>query len=170
MTRPARRRAPGTPQAAPGRADDARPGGSPAPAPGAILGDVGGLPGRRWTIEIDDYHPIRLNQLIGCHWATVRRRKDSVYRTLRWRSLDIPRAAGRRRVTLRLTLGPRQRAGDPDAYWKALLDACVRLGLLVDDSRTWVELAPVEFERGERKRTVIELEDIPAAGPRPAGA
>ena len=37
----------------------------------------------------------------------------------------IPRATGRRRVSLHIVLAPRQRAGDPDAFWKSTLDALV---------------------------------------------
>ena len=42
----------------------------------------------------------------------------------------IPPATGRRRVSLVLTLAPRQRGGDPDAYWKSTLDALTACGLL----------------------------------------
>ena len=65
-------------------------------------------------------------------------------------------------MSLEITLAPRQRAGDPDAYWKSLLDALVRARLLVDDRRQYVELGAVTFARGKAKRTVVTLEDLPA--------
>jgi hypothetical protein len=59
-----------------------------------------------------------------------------------------------------LTLGPRQRGGDPDAYFKSVLDALVRAGLLIDDNRQGAELGDVTFARGLARRTEIVLEDV----------
>lgn len=72
----------------------------------------------------------------------------------------VPKAAGKRRVKLTIVLGPRQRGGDPDAYWKSTLDALARAGLILDDNRQGVELASVAYERGTRKATVIGLTDV----------
>lgn len=111
---------------------------------------------------IDDWHPCRLNKLVGCHWATAARRKRSdrhmvgVYAKI----ARLPKATGPRRIRLRIVLAPGQRAGDPDAYWKSLLDALVHVGLLLDDNRQHVELAPVAFGRADKRRTEIILEDI----------
>lgn len=120
---------------------------------------------KAWTISLPGWHPTRINQMIGRHFAVVAKlkRRDRVNLESMSFHLGIPPAIGKRRVTLKITLGPRQRAADPDAYWKSLLDACVRLKLLVDDNRQGVELAPVEFERGSKKGSVIVLEDIGAA-------
>ena len=82
----------------------------------------------------------------------------------------IPRAEGRRRVSLRLTLGPRNRPRDVDSSWKAALDACVRCGALVDDSPAWCELGTFEAVRGPEPATAIVLEDLGPgvqAAPRP---
>jgi hypothetical protein len=54
----------------------------------------------------------------------------------------IPRAAGRRRVSLVITLAPGRRAPDPDVVWKSLLDALTACGLLVDDSARWGRTRP----------------------------
>jgi hypothetical protein len=59
-----------------------------------------------------------------------------------------------------LTLAPRQRACDPDAFWKSTLDALVHAGLLVDDNRQGCELGEVRFDRGTARRTVIVLADL----------
>lgn len=73
----------------------------------------------------------------------------------------VPKAAGRRRVSLLVVLGPRQRGADPDAYFKALGDALVSAGAVVDDSRHWIEWGPVTYERGAEPGCVLTLEDIP---------
>jgi hypothetical protein len=114
------------------------------------------------VLTIDGWHPARLNQWDGHHWRVRSRlkKKDRELVSLYAYLAGIPRATGRRRVSLRLTLAPRQRAGDPDAYWKSTLDALVHAGLLVDDNRQSVELGEVTFERGSIRRTAIVLEDV----------
>jgi Holliday junction resolvase RusA-like endonuclease len=77
------------------------------------------------------------------------------------KAADVPTATGRRRVSLLLTLSPRQRGGDPDAYWKAVLDALVHARLLTDDNRQGVELGDVEYERASARATTILLQDLP---------
>lgn len=116
---------------------------------------------RVWQVHIPDFHPARLNQLLGHHYRRGRlKRDDAMLVAHHLVQARVPRATGKRRVSLRLTLAPRQRAGDPDAYWKSLLDALVRCGALVDDNRHWCELGPVTFERGTRLETVIILEEV----------
>lgn len=115
-----------------------------------------------WRITIPEWHPTRLNHMIGCHWAKGHRLKKADRTAISawtW-GLHIPPATGPRRVRLTITLGPHQRAGDPDAYWKSLLDALVHCKLLVDDNRQHVRLDPIEFTRGKSPETTIELEDI----------
>ena len=85
--------------------------------------------------------------------------RDMVTILARYRD-GIPPAACKRRVTLTIVLGPRQRGADPDAYQTATADALKSAGLLRDDSRRWVEWAPLRYERGEAPACVIELEDI----------
>lgn len=73
---------------------------------------------------------------------------------------QIPRATGKRRVTITVILGPRQRGADPDAFFKSTGDALKHAGLLMDDDRHGVEWAPVQYERGEHPACRITLEDI----------
>ena len=121
-----------------------------------------GLAGR-WVVTMLGYHPPTINMLIGRGWRTI----HSIKRRDRKRIGDemalagIPRATGKRRVTLEIILAPRQRSPDPDAFWKVLLDSLVSCGALKDDNRQWVELAPVEIGRGKRRATVLTLEDVP---------
>ncbi|HYT93653.1 MAG TPA: hypothetical protein VEL76_33350 [Gemmataceae bacterium] len=117
-----------------------------------------------FTLTIPDWNPTPLNKLLG-HWARRHRLKrgDADLVMFYSRLQGIPAATGRRRVSLRVTLGPRQRAPDPDALWKSTLDALVRTGLLLNDDRFDVELGSVEFERGPARATAILLEDMPLA-------
>lgn len=121
-------------------------------------------PGWRAVIEIPRWHPARLNQLLNSHWGLRSKLKKQDRAIVAghaggFRSMAT-KATGRRRVSLVITLAPRQRGGDPDAYWKSLLDALVKNGLLIDDSRTWCELGPVEYRRGAEMATTIILEDV----------
>jgi hypothetical protein len=114
-----------------------------------------------YRLTVPDWHPAKLNQLLG-HWAQRHRLKRGD-RQLVWyyaRLAGIPPAVLPRRVSLRITLGPRERAGDPDSYWKSLLDSLVHCGLLLDDNRQGVELGTVEFHRGQERATEITLEDL----------
>lgn len=145
-------------------------------APGAEPGDGGpggeGVPARlghdthpehRWFVRIDNWHPCRLNELIHAHWAKAARKKriDRDILALAVAGAGVPAARGKRRVGLEITLGPRRRAADPDAYWKGLLDGLVHCGALVNDSPAWVELLPVQYLRGGRNATVLFLADVP---------
>jgi hypothetical protein len=115
----------------------------------------------RHILEIPGWHPTRLNNLFG-HWVRCHRLKKADRETvgLYARMVGIPRAKGKRRVSLVLTLAPRQRAADPDAWWKSVLDALVQAGLLVDDNRQGCELGSVTFRRGRQRATTIILEDV----------
>lgn len=115
-----------------------------------------------WRITIPHWHPTRINRMLGRHWSFGYRRKtlDKTVVAAWTFGRDIPAATGPRRVHLVLTLGKGQRAGDPDAYWKSLLDALVHCRLLVDDNRQHVTLDPIEFVRGKSPETTIVLEDI----------
>jgi hypothetical protein len=119
-----------------------------------------GLATDRWEFFVPNWHPTRLNVLLGKHHIEAWRLKQTDKALVLFHSAGkVPKAKVRRRVTLRIVLGPRQRCGDTDAYWKSALDALVANYLLVDDNRTWVELMPVQFERGSTG-TWIFLEDI----------
>jgi hypothetical protein len=116
---------------------------------------------RRHVLTIPGWLPTRLNQLLG-NWRKAARLKrgDRELVTYYARQAGIPPATGPRRVALRLTLAPRQRAADPDAFWKSSLDALVHAGLLLDDNRQGVELGSVTFTRGPARATTIVLENL----------
>ncbi len=115
------------------------------------------------AIVIPNWHPPTCNQLFrGRLKMRIRLGKDARemigYYALK---AQVPHATGKRRVTLWIILGPRQRGSDVDAYWKATLDALKAARLIVDDSRQWCELAPVQFDYADEKRTEIVLEEKP---------
>jgi Holliday junction resolvase RusA-like endonuclease len=80
---------------------------------------------------------------------------------------NIPKAQGKRRVSLHIILDKGQRAPDPDAFFKSLCDALVHAEMLVDDNRQHVELAPVTFSRDWQhwgtRITLLDLEPPPRA-------
>jgi hypothetical protein len=75
----------------------------------------------------------------------------------------IPRATGRRRVTLSVTWGPGERSIDPDNLNKCLGDSLKTAGAIRGDSYRWVTWGEAVYRRGPTARTVVVLEDVPAA-------
>ena len=117
-----------------------------------------------WTITIPDFIPARVNQLYSGHWAKRLRLKAADAEMIAGyaRKAQIPKATGRRQVHLELTLTPRMRGTDKDAFWKSVLDSLVHCEMLVDDNAKYCEPATVQFTRGPKKQTVILLEDLEA--------
>ncbi len=105
-----------------------------------------------------------LNQVRGRHWSSEAKAKKELGTRLRLCAIDqrTPQATCRRSVSLTVTLGPRRKQPDADAYDKILLDALVRCGLLLDDSaRGLVGRVEIAFERGSSDETIITLTDVP---------
>lgn len=111
------------------------------------------------TMEIPNWHPARLNQLLG-NWRKAGRLKRADREILTLYSRYKKTATGKRRVSLAIVLGPRQRGGDPDCWWKSTLDGLKHAGMILDDSKERVELGSVTYERGSQKATRITLEDL----------
>lgn len=111
-----------------------------------------------YKIEIEDWHPAKVNSWDGRHWRVKHRIKKSDREMIFWYSRHIPPATSKRTVTLEIVLGKGERGGDPDSYWKSLLDALKASLAIKDDSKEWVELMPVTYSRGQKK-TIITLEE-----------
>lgn len=113
-------------------------------------------------IPIKRWRPASLNQLMSGHWRAKHRLKLADRELVGMYAVQagVPKAEGKRRVSLEIVLQGRQQEADPDAYWKSLLDALVYAGLLVDDSREWCELGAVTYSRGDEGSTTIVLEDV----------
>lgn len=75
--------------------------------------------------------------------------------------LKVPKATGKRRVSLIWTLGKGGKRVDEDNTQKSILDALVACGLLRDDSAKWLEWGGVTFNRAATKALTIILEDLP---------
>ena len=113
-------------------------------------------------LVLPGWHPTPLNRLLRGHWGRGAALKKADRERVFWesRAQAIPKASGQRRVSLVLTLGPRQRGCDVDAYWKSLLDALTFARLIVDDGPRWCEIGEVTYERGECRGCVVILEDV----------
>jgi len=114
------------------------------------------------TLEIPGWHPQRLNVLMTCHWRKRGRLRVADDAMVKVAALNagIPKATVKRRVKITIVLGKGQRAGDRDAYFKSTLDSLKNAGMIVDDSRQWIDLEPIAFERAAEMATRIELEDL----------
>ncbi len=115
-----------------------------------------------YRLVIPNWHPVRKNQLLSRHPMTRSKLKQIDYNMIAGYCVlnRIPVATGPREVSLLIVLGPGQRGGDVDAYSSSVLDALVNAKMLIDDSRRWARLLPVDFERGVGRATVITLEEL----------
>jgi Holliday junction resolvase RusA-like endonuclease len=114
-----------------------------------------------FTLDIPTWHPTPLNKLMKGHWSNGHQLKKVDRAMVAAYASGIPKAKGRRRVSLHIILNKGQRAPDPDAFFKSLCDALVHAGALVDDNCQYVELAPVTFSRDPQAwGSVIRLEDL----------
>lgn len=116
-------------------------------------------------MRIPHWHPTPLNRLMRMHWAERARINTSEIALISAYAdiAAVPRKCKtRQRVQMTIFLKPRQRACDPDAQLKNVLDALKRYGAIVDDSRTWLDLAPVQYERGSKDAwgTLIEIQRV----------
>ncbi len=113
-------------------------------------------------LRIENWQPTPVNKLLNCHWATAGRRKKVDKNLICAYCLKnrVPIAQGPREVNLLITLSPKQRACDPDAYWKSTLDALVHARMLIDDNRQYRRRGTIEFDQGPERATLIELVDL----------
>lgn len=113
-------------------------------------------------LTIDRWRPPSLNETLRKHWSKRARPIRQAADLLAAEAIfqGVPKAKGKRRVSLAIVLSGNQRPYDRDNAWKLLLDSCVKAGLLVDDSPEWCETGDVAYERGKTTRTTITFEDI----------
>ena len=111
-----------------------------------------------YTIIIPNWHPTRLNLLLGNKFAAARFKRSDREIVAHY-CKGTPKALGKRLVGRTIVLGKGQHGADVDAYDKSLLDALVHAGMLKDDSRKWVEISPVQYDRGAMQ-TILTLEDL----------
>jgi hypothetical protein len=117
----------------------------------------------RWEVHIPWWRPAALNELLkGGPWGAAWLKKNDLSHVCvfaHWH--HVPRATGKRRISLKIVLPPKQRRWDIDALQKSTLDACVTAGMLKDDGPKWAEWGGVEYTRGKSLSTTIVIEDLP---------
>jgi hypothetical protein len=72
----------------------------------------------------------------------------------------VPKAKGKRKVSIHIILGYRQVGADPDCWFKSCNDALSSCGALTKDNRFGVELGPVTYGKGKEPACVLTLEDV----------
>ncbi len=110
---------------------------------------------------IPNWRPVSLNEIVGRNKYAIHRIKKNDREMVGTYAANcvIPKATGKRRVSLEIVLGPRQRQHDPDALFKVLLDSLKQCRRLVDDSPKWCELGAVTYRRDGEPGTTIVLTD-----------
>lgn len=121
-----------------------------------------GPPGR-WEVTILGWHPAPLNQLLGNRFKRHRlKTADALMLGSHLKSAGVHAAAGRRKVRYTLVFAKGQRACDPDAYDKSLLDALQTCRAITNDNIQAVDADKPDFERPgvSRHATRIIIEDL----------
>src|SRR5262249_2531686 len=121
-----------------------------------------------YTLMVPTWYPPLCNRWRGRHWSVAHRLRKQAVALLGVYALQqhVPRATGRRRVSVEIVLAPRQRQPDCDAYDKLLLDSLGAVGLLVDDREPGLAArVEVTFRRGQADDwgTVLYLTDVEEA-------
>jgi hypothetical protein len=113
-------------------------------------------------ITIPYWRPAALNTLMRSHWSTSGKLKKSDANIISAYAFcaGIPKATGKRRVSLEITLTGLQRQTDPDSYQKSTLDGLVKCGMLLEDNAASVEWGGVSYDRIGEAKTTIVLEDL----------
>jgi len=119
------------------------------------------------SLWIPGWHPTPLNKLLESHWAVAARLKakdrEAIHAAAYAAGLtDRNKPLVKRRVDLHLVLAKGQRAVDPDASWKSVLDALVACEQLMNDSHRWCVQGRVDYSRSMTglTGTLIVLEDL----------
>lgn len=115
-------------------------------------------PDTDYAIIIPGWHPTPLNKILRSRWDAARL-KRSDREIIAHYGKDVPKAKGRRKVDFAIILKKGQRACDPDAYYKSLLDGLVCAHLLKNDSRRWCRIEQPTFWRGDAMSTQIFLRE-----------
>lgn len=117
------------------------------------------------VMTIHGWVPARINQILRRGGSKLKKRNRQRI-AAEQRFNPIPEATTRRKVTIEITWAKGDQSGDPDAYYKATLDALKHAKLLKDDTNRWVELVhPIYLpanprHRTDKRMTRIILEDL----------
>ena len=115
-------------------------------------------------LYLPNYTPTSVNKLLSMHWGSRGKvKRGDMDIIAHFASVQkLPRATGRRKVTIRVVWPRGARMPDPDNIKKVLLDGFVAASLLVDDSIKWCQVEPIEYFRhaGEVREVFAIFEDI----------
>jgi hypothetical protein len=118
------------------------------------------IPETQHSFHIPNYQPITVNRLLSTDPRRRSKLKQGDYELIAYFGQDVPKARGKRRVSLQIELGPRKKGPDPEAIWKVINDGLSKCGLLLDDRKETVELGPVTYIRAAKSGVTITLEDL----------
>jgi hypothetical protein len=120
---------------------------------------------RIW-IPILGWRPAAVNEFKSVKAKIHLKQRDRAIVCEAARLSGLPKATGKRQLSIFLRVPKGQRRWDEDAFWKSTQDACVHAGLLVNDSPVWMRLGTMKYdpERGPLRTTLI-LEDLPSGTP-----
>lgn len=96
------------------------------------------------------------------HWGSRTRLKSADREQIgtALKVYGVPKADGKRKVSILIVLPKGKRACDPDALHKSLLDALVQSGGLVNDSKDWMSFTEPVFAKGPYLCSFITLQDM----------
>ena len=114
-----------------------------------------------WQFSLSEL-PGNFNEFAGRHWSVKNRVKNRTRCAVGVACFadGVPRATGRRRVSIALELPAGRTAPDHDNLLKTLWDALTACGAIVDDSPEWIEGGGYTIEIGEKVLTVVTLEKV----------
>jgi hypothetical protein len=121
------------------------------------------------VLRLYRWHPVRLNQVRGRHWAKEAKAKKAQALILycEAKKQNVPQATGRRSVILHVYgWGDGGQLPDVDAFDKILLDSLKQAGLITNDDAKGVKgRVDVVVARSHEPRTVLYLTEEPDYAP-----
>jgi hypothetical protein len=114
-----------------------------------------------YRLVIHDWLPCKNKRLEAAPWPFCQRLREADAQRLihEARQANVPKANGKRRVSLHLILGARHCYDmNPEDYRDSLLAGLERAGLILDSASA--DLAPITIQRGRRRKTIISLLDF----------
>ncbi len=114
-----------------------------------------------YILEIPGYLPLSLNRLMRSRKLRMSEPKRAAdHFTLAALVFRVPKATGKRRVSLVFTVQKGKPKPDPDNLVKVVLDGLVKAGVLVDDSDEWCQLGGIRMEVGKHPKTMAIVEEM----------
>jgi len=116
----------------------------------------------RWSLWLPTWHPPSLNVVRRQHWSKESRIKSAIAEHLYYTCMQakVTAAQGKRRLALTLVMGKGQRCIDRSNLGKLLLDPCVWIGMIRNDSPRWLSEPEAVYERAAEWGTRIDVSDV----------